>query len=91
MALGLATGIIGSAMNMTAAVLGDMLPGIVGIIVMIAFLIFGHSINFGLSTMGAFIHSMRLQFIEFFGVFYSGGAEMFKPFTRIKKYLLFRS
>lgn len=91
MALGLATGIIGSAMNMTAAVLGDMLPGVVGIIVMIAFLIFGHTINFGLSTMGAFIHTMRLQFIEFFGVFYGGGAELFKPFTRIKKYLLFRS
>ncbi len=91
MALGLSTGIIGAAMNMTAAVLGDMIPGAVGIIVMIAFLIFGHSINFGLSTMGAFIHTMRLQFIEFFGVFYNGGAEAFKPFARIKKYLLFRS
>ncbi len=91
MALGLSTGIIGSAMNMTALVLGDMLPGIAGILLMIAFLIFGHSINFGLSSMGAFIHSMRLQFIEFFGVFYSGGAKKFKPLTRIKKYLLFRS
>ena len=91
MALGLATGIIGSAMNMTAVVLGDMLPGAAGIVLMIAFLIFGHSINFGLSSMGAFIHSMRLQFIEFFGVFYTGGAESFKPFTRVKKYLLFRS
>ena len=66
MALGLSTGIIGSAMNMTALVLGDMLPGFAGIILMIVFLIFGHSINFGLSSMGAFIHSMRLQFIEFF-------------------------
>jgi len=91
MALGLATGIIGSAMNMTALVLGEMLPGVAGIILMMAFLIFGHTINFGLSAMGAFIHTMRLQFIEFFGVFYSGGAETFKPLSRIKKYLLFRS
>jgi len=90
MALGLATGIIGSAMNMTAVVLGEMLPGVLGILIMVLFLLFGHSINFGLSTLGAFIHTMRLQFIEFFGGFYGGGSAKFKPFARVKKYLLFR-
>ncbi|MCF7846631.1 MAG: hypothetical protein K9M51_00980 [Candidatus Gracilibacteria bacterium] len=91
MALGLATGIIGSAMNMTAIVLGDMLPGILGILVLVLFLLFGHSINFALSMLGAFVHTMRLQFIEFFGRFYGGGAQQFKAFARVKKYLLFRS
>lgn len=91
MALGLATGIIGAAMNMTAKVLGDMLPSVVGILVMVAFMLFGHAINFGLSGLGAYVHSMRLQFIEFFGIFYAGGGRVFKPFTRAKKYLLFRS
>lgn len=91
MALGLATGIIGAAMNMTAKVLGDMLPGVVGIAVMVAFMLFGHTINFGLSGLGAYVHSMRLQFIEFFGIFYTGGGRRFRPFVRAKKYLLFRS
>ena len=91
MALGLATGIIGAAMNMTAQVLGGMVPGIGGVLIMIAFLLFGHSINFGLSGLGAYVHSMRLQFIEFFGIFYAGGGRIFKPFARAKKYLLFRS
>ncbi len=91
MALGLATGIIGAAMNMTAQVLGGMVPGIGGVLIMVAFLIFGHSINFGLSGLGAYVHSMRLQFIEFFGIFYAGGGRVFKPFARAKKYLLFRS
>jgi V/A-type H+-transporting ATPase subunit I len=91
MALGLATGIIGAAMNMTAHVLGDMLPGVLGIIVMIAFMLFGHAINFGLSGLGAYVHSLRLQFIEFFGIFYAGGGRLFRPFARAKKYLLFRS
>lgn len=91
MALGLATGIIGAAMNMTAKVLGDMVPGIGGILIMVAFIVFGHSINFGLSGLGAYVHSLRLQFIEFFGIFYAGGGRVFKPFARAKKYLLFRS
>lgn len=91
MALGLATGIIGAAMNMTAHVLGDMLPSVLGIIVMIAFMLFGHAINFGLSGLGAYVHSLRLQFIEFFGIFYAGGGRLFRPFARAKKYLLFRS
>ena len=91
MALGLATGIIGAAMNMTAQVLGDMLPSVLGVIVMIAFMLFGHAINFGLSGLGAYVHSLRLQFIEFFGIFYAGGGRLFRPFVRAKKYLLFRS
>ena len=89
MALGLATGIIAFAMNLTGQVLGEMLPGILGILVMVAFLLFGHSLNFALSMLGAFVHSMRLQFIEFFGRFYEGGAPVFKPFRRAKRYLVF--
>jgi len=91
MALGLATGIIGAAMNMTAQVLNEMVPGIFGIIIMIGFMLFGHSLNFGLSSLGAYVHSLRLQFIEFFGIFYAGGGRIFRPFMRAKKYLLFRS
>jgi V/A-type H+-transporting ATPase subunit I len=90
MALGLATGIIGFAMNLTAQVLGDVIPGVAGVIVMVFFILFGHSLNLALSFLGAFVHSMRLQFIEFFGRFYTGGAPLFAPFMRKTKYLFIR-
>ena len=90
MALGLATGVVGYAMNLTATILSGMIPNkIASIILMIVVLIAGHSLNFGLSLLGAFIHSGRLQFIEFFGKFYEGGAKKFIPFFREKKYLSF--
>jgi V/A-type H+-transporting ATPase subunit I len=92
MALGMATGVIGFAMNLTAGILGEMMPHpILGFIVAVAFLLFGHSLNFALSLLGAFVHSGRLQFIEFFGKFFEGGGRKFKPFAREKKYLFFRT
>lgn len=92
MALGLATGVIGFAMNLTAGILGGMMPHpILGFVVAVAFLLFGHSLNFSLSLLGAFVHSGRLQFIEFFGKFFEGGGRKFKPFAREKKYLFFRN
>ena len=91
MALGLATGVVGGAMNLTAEILGGMMPHpVLGIILSIFVLIAGHSLNFALSLLGAFVHSGRLQFIEFFGKFYEGGASKFTPFERKKKYLLFK-
>jgi len=88
MALGLATGIIGSAMNTTAGVLSELVTvPVLGTLIAIAFVVFGHSLNFALSLLGAFIHSMRLQFIEFFGRFYQGGSKLFTPFKRAYKYL----
>lgn len=92
MALGLSTGVIGMAMNLTATVMGGLLPNpILGGIVVVFILLFGHSLNFFLSLLGAFVHSGRLQFIEFFGKFYEGDGRFFKPFVRKKKHLHFTS
>ena len=91
MALGLATGVVGFAMNMTAGIISDMIPiPFLGFLVGIAVLLFGHTLNFALSTLGAFIHSGRLQFIEFFGKFYEGGGREFKPFKRENVYISFK-
>lgn len=91
MALGLATGVIGFAMNLTAGVMYDMMPHwSLGIIVAIAIILFGHALNFALSLLGAFVHSGRLQFIEFFGKFFDGNGRKFAPFKRQKKYLFFQ-
>lgn len=92
MALGLATGVIGMAMNLTATVMGGLIPNaFFGAIVTVFILLFGHSLNFFLSLLGAFVHSGRLQFIEFFGKFYEGDGRAFKPFVRKKKHLFFTS
>ena len=92
MALGLSTGVIGMAMNLTAGVLGGLMPHpAIGIPVAILILLAGHGLNFALSLLSAFVHSGRLQFIEFFGKFYEGDGRAFEPFVRHKKYLFFRN
>lgn len=92
MALGLSTGVIGMAMNLTATVLSGLIPvGFLSAIILVLILFFGHAINFFLSLLGAYVHSGRLQFIEFFGKFYEGDGRFFKPFTRKKKHLHFPS
>ena len=87
MALGLGTGIIAFAMNTIAGLAIDMIP-YVGFIFAIIVLILGHTMNLVLSALGAFIHSARLQFVEFFGKFMEGGGTEFKPFRRQCKYII---
>jgi V/A-type H+-transporting ATPase subunit I len=49
--------------------------------------IIGHVFNMVISGMGAFIHSTRLQYVEFFTKFYEGGGSAFKPFKAQTKYI----
>ncbi len=85
LALGLATGIIAMSINLIAQIIGDMIP-FVGPLVMVVILIGGHIFNLALNALGAFIHSGRLQFVEFFGKFMEGGGTQFKPFKKQYKY-----
>lgn len=85
LALGLATGIIAMSINLIAQIVGNMIP-IVGPIAMVVILIGGHIFNMALNSLGAFIHSGRLQFVEFFGKFMEGGGTQFKPFKKEYKY-----
>jgi len=86
-ALGLATGIIATIFNSLAMTFGGMAPIGLNFVIIVAILIFGHSINIGLNLLGAFIHSGRLQFVEFFGKFAEFGGINFKPLQRKGKYL----
>ncbi|MBN2095844.1 V-type ATP synthase subunit I [Candidatus Peregrinibacteria bacterium] len=85
LALGLATTIIGMAVN-TIASLANGIP-YVGIIFAIIILIGGHIFNLGINALGSFIHSGRLQFVEFFGKFLEGGGAPFRPFARESKFV----
>ena len=86
-ALGLATGVIATVFNQIATIMSDMVPPIVGIPLMIAIILFGHVLNIAINVLGAFIHSARLQFVEFFGKFMEGGGRKFQPLTRKSVYV----
>lgn len=77
LALGLATGVIAQVFNQIGSMMGD---GIIGIILFTIIFIIGHGLNIGINALGAYVHTNRLQFVEFFGKFYTGGGKEFKPF-----------
>ncbi len=85
MALGMVTGVIAMAINIIAWMVLKI--PIVGIVLTILILIGGHLFNVVINCLGGFIHTMRLQYIEFFGRFYSGGSKPFKPFGFETKYV----
>lgn len=76
LALGLTTSIVGMTFNMLGGLLKDI--PYVGIILFIIVVVVGHLFNFLISLLGAFVHSMRLIFVEFFGRFYDAGARPFQ-------------
>jgi V/A-type H+-transporting ATPase subunit I len=83
LALALATG----GIAMTVNILSQMVAGDHPLLILAAVAVFviGQTFNFVLQTLGAFIHSLRLQFVEFFGKFYVGGGKEFTPFSAKRK------
>jgi V/A-type H+-transporting ATPase subunit I len=43
--------------------------------------------NMFLSLLSAYVHSMRLVFVEFFGKFYEGGGRAFKPIRTLQEFV----
>lgn len=82
-ALGLAGGMLGGAFNQ----LGEMafnglnIPG-ANWLVFIIILVFGHVLNLAMCCLGAFVHPLRLNFLEFFkNSGYQGSGKTFNPLT----------
>jgi len=75
-ALGLATAVIGMVFNQLGAMLG---ASWITLIIAIPILVVGHIFNIAVSALGAYVHSSRLQYIEFFGKFFEGGGRAFRP------------
>jgi V/A-type H+-transporting ATPase subunit I len=77
LALALTTGIVALSFNMMAGLLRPI--PYVGFILFVVVLIAAHVFNFFINVLGAFVHSMRLIFVEFFGRFYESGSKSFTP------------
>jgi len=81
--LGLATGVIGMVVNtmagmLTGSVFGWIFAGILFVAV--------HLFNIAINALGAYVHSSRLQYVEYFGKFFEDGGRDFKPFKVTSKY-----
>jgi len=83
LALGLVAAVIAKVINMITA-LGD--NGVFGAIVMVVVLIVGHALNLAINVLGSFVHTSRLQYMEFFGKFYEDGGRAFEPAVPTEKY-----
>ena len=84
MALGLSGGFIAQAMNMISGMLSTTWIGMVFVPVVF---IGGHLFNMFISFLGAYVHTSRLIYVEFFGKFYEGGGKPFKEFRTESKYI----
>jgi len=87
LALGLATGSIASVINL----IGTMPENkIVKLVLFIIVCLVGHTANLAINLLGAYVHTDRLQFVELFSKFYSGGGREFEPLTVNTKYIKFK-
>ena len=83
LALGLSASIIGQVVNILGTMLG---PTVAGFIMLVAVFLVGHLLNLAINVLGTFVHTARLQYIEFFGKFYEDGGIPFEPAVPSEKY-----
>lgn len=76
LALGMVAGVVAQVINMITA-LGT--TGVVGFVFMLIVLLLGHGLNLAINILGTFVHTARLQYIEFFGKFFEDGGQPFDP------------
>ena len=84
--LGLATGVVGMVINLIAGILRGLLP-VVGYLLFVVVLVVGHVFNIAINTLGAYVHNSRLQYVEFFSRFYTGGGHIYNPMGSNLKYI----
>lgn len=83
LALGLATGLIGWAFNLLIGLVSGPAVFIAGPLIFIV----GHTFNFLIGLLGTFVHTSRLQYLEFFGKFYEGGGKAYAPLKINTKFI----
>ena len=87
LALGLATGSIASVINL----IGTMPENkVIKLILLVIVFVVGHVANLAINLLGAYVHTDRLQFVELFSKFYTGGGREFAPLAVNTKYIKFK-
>lgn len=86
MALGMVTAGLAMAINIIAKIAGDIPYGI-GVVAMVLVLVGGHAFNIAINALGAFVHTLRLQYVEFFPKFIIGGGKLFEPLSKEYKHI----
>ncbi|MHC4574256.1 MAG: V-type ATP synthase subunit I [Planctomycetota bacterium] len=85
MALGMVTAGLAVAINQFGVMAGRV--KYVGPVLALFVLLAGHAFNIGISALGAFVHTLRLQYVEFFPKFFQGGGKLFEPFAKQYKHV----
>jgi len=83
LALGLAAGVMAQVFNLLGTLGGVSVPGF---ILLIFVMLIGHGLNMAINLLGAFVHTCRLQYLEFFSKFYEDGGTPFDPALPSEKY-----
>lgn len=83
LALGLVTGVIASSINLMATMPGNP-------ILFVLIFIVGHTINIAINLIGTYVHTNRLQYVEFFSKFYEGEGMVFTPFRLNTKHFIIK-
>ncbi len=87
LSLGLASAVIASVFNLIGT-MGGLSFG--GIVIFIVAVLVGHLLNIAINVLGSFVHTSRLQYIEFFGKFYDDGGRAFVPLEPMAKYHVYK-
>lgn len=85
LALGLVGGAVAMIINMMSTLTGGM--AFVGWIIALLIFFGGHVFSMVINILGAFVHPLRLQYVEFFGKFYNSGGSAFDPFCYRTEYV----
>lgn len=83
LALCLVTGVIANAVNLLAAMPGN-------IVLFVIIFVFGHTVNIAINLIGTYVHTNRLQYVEFFSKFYEGSGRAFTPLKINSKFFTIR-
>lgn len=99
-ALGLVTGVMATTINLISRefskIISSSIPvvnkieiakNIIAAVVLVSIFVAGHLVSFMMNLLGAFVHPLRLQFVEFFSKFFRPGGNPFIPFKRTTKYI----
>lgn len=84
LALGLGSAAVGMVINLLCTLVAG--SSYIGVVLAVLIFVIGHSFSIIVNLLGAFVHSLRLQYVEFFGKFYAAAGRDFSPLRNTTEY-----